>query len=76
MSVNANYPGLPTNAERRGLAAGNLVIFETHLDYRGRSYHAVSIYEFREGKIARETDYFAEPFEAPAWRAQWVERMP
>jgi hypothetical protein len=22
-----------------------------------------------------ETQYFADPFEPPAWRAQWVERM-
>jgi hypothetical protein len=29
----------------------------------------------RDGKIWRDTRYYAEPFEAPAWRAQWVERM-
>jgi quercetin dioxygenase-like cupin family protein len=27
------------------------------------------------GKIWRDTRYFAEPFETPEWRAQWVERM-
>ncbi len=31
--------------------------------------------EFRAGKVARETQYFADPFEAAAWRAQWVERI-
>jgi hypothetical protein len=30
--------------------------------------------EFRDGKVAHETQYFAEPFKAPAWRAQWVEK--
>jgi hypothetical protein len=30
--------------------------------------------EFRDGKVARETQYFADLFDAPAWRAQWVER--
>jgi hypothetical protein len=25
--------------------------------------------------VTRETQYFADPFEAAAWRAQWVERM-
>jgi hypothetical protein len=35
----------------------------------------VSIMEFRDDKVARETQYFADPFVAPAWRAQWVERM-
>jgi hypothetical protein len=23
----------------------------------------------------KETDYFAQPFQAPQWRAQWVERL-
>jgi hypothetical protein len=32
--------------------------------------------EFRDGKVAHETQYFADPFDAPAWRAQWVEREP
>jgi hypothetical protein len=32
--------------------------------------------EFREGKVVHETQYFADSFEAPAWRSQWVERMP
>jgi hypothetical protein len=31
--------------------------------------------EFKGDKVARETQYFADPFVAPAWRAQWVERM-
>ena len=31
--------------------------------------------EFRGGKVARETQYFADPFAPPARRAQWVERM-
>jgi hypothetical protein len=22
-----------------------------------------------------ETQYFADPFEAPAWRSQWVQRI-
>jgi hypothetical protein len=31
--------------------------------------------EFRDGKVVRETQYFGDPFEASAWRAQWVERF-
>ena len=34
----------------------------------------MSILEIRDGKVARETDYFSQPFPAPQWRAQWVER--
>ena len=28
-----------------------------------------------DGKWWRDTRYYAEPFEAPEWRAQWVEQM-
>ena len=37
----------------------------------GPTNYGVSIYEFREGKVARETIYVAESFEAPEWRAKW-----
>jgi hypothetical protein len=30
--------------------------------------------EFRNGKFVHETQYFAGPFEAPAWRKQWVQQ--
>ena len=29
--------------------------------------------EFANDKVIHETQYFADPFDAPAWRAQWVE---
>jgi hypothetical protein len=31
--------------------------------------------EFEGEKVARETQYFADPFAAPAFRAKWIERM-
>jgi hypothetical protein len=45
------------------------------ITYDGGPVYTVSIMEFKAGKVARETLYFADPFEAPEWRAQWVERM-
>ena len=38
-------------------------------------FHVALIFELRDGKMWRDRWYFAEPFEAPEWRAQWVERM-
>ena len=75
MAINQNYPGFPSQTMGRILAAGDLVTSEVTLDYGGQVYRGVSIFEFRDGKIGKETDYFAQPFGAPAWRAQWVERM-
>ena len=40
------------------------------------SADGVSIMEFRDGKVVHETQYFADPFEAPAWRSQWVQVQP
>lgn len=42
----------------------------------GATWHVIVLIELRDGRVWRETQYFAEPFEAPAWRAPWVERIP
>jgi ketosteroid isomerase-like protein len=77
IAINQNFPGgLPTMRFRRTLAGGDLAVLEIELTYAdGSRYLGVSVIELRDGKIAKETDYFAQPFQAPQWRAQWVERM-
>ena len=37
-------------------------------------HYSVSVMEFLDGKVARETQYFADPFEPGLSRAFWVER--
>jgi ketosteroid isomerase-like protein len=77
IAVNRNFPGgLPRMRFRRTTSRGDVVVMEAELAYAdGSLFHGVSILELRDGKIARETDYFAEPFDPPQWRSQWVERM-
>jgi uncharacterized protein GlcG (DUF336 family) len=60
---------------RRILGAANLWITELVLTYDAKPYYTVSIMEFRDGKVVRETQYFGDPFEPGPSRAQWVERM-
>src|ERR1700756_3607127 len=60
---------------QRIIGGGDLWITEFILSYDGKPSHTVSIMEFRGDQVARETQYFADPFVAPVWRAQWVERM-
>lgn len=67
------FPQLPTITPRRLLSAGDIVVAEASLDYGGPVYETVFIFEFRDGRIERETAYWSEPFAAPEWRAQWVE---
>ena len=38
----------------------------------GKTYNWVSIIEFRDGLVWRETQYFAEPFDPPEWRSPYV----
>ena len=61
---------------RRVTGEGNFWVTEYVITYEGKPAYAVSIVEFRDGKLAHETQYFVDPFDAPAWRAQWVEREP
>ena len=68
------FPQLPTITLRRLLSGGNLVTAEALLDYDGPQYETVFIFEFRDGRIAKETAYWSESFEPPDWRAQWVEK--
>ncbi|MDP8955827.1 MAG: nuclear transport factor 2 family protein [Actinomycetota bacterium] len=76
MAINQSYPDMPGVDVRRVLASGDVVMAEVTLKYpKAGSYHGVSIFEFRDGKIVKQTDYFAQPFEAPEWRSKWVEKM-
>jgi ketosteroid isomerase-like protein len=71
----ASQPSKKRFTVRRIIGSGNLWVTELILTYDGKPSYTVSVMEFRDGKVARETQYFADPFVAPAWRAQWVERM-
>jgi ketosteroid isomerase-like protein len=77
LAIEQSFPGgLPTMRFRRTLADGDLAVLEVELTYAdGSRYLGASILELRGGKVVRETDYYAQPFQAPEWRAQWVERM-
>jgi ketosteroid isomerase-like protein len=58
---------------QRVFGNGDLWITQYLIFYDERPIPTVSIMEFRDGKVARETQYFAERFQAPAWRAPWRE---
>ena len=60
---------------RRIVGSGDLWVTEYVLTYDGVPSYVVSIMEFSDGLVARETQYFAEPFDPGPSRAQLVERM-
>ena len=72
--VYGRFETLPVITPRRMLAEGDLCVAEARLDYGGDAYDCVFIFELRDGRIAKETAYWAKPFDAPEWRADLVER--
>ena len=83
------FRGRPTIAAQRGgnpadrhfsvlriRGGGDLWISECIITYDGAPTYSVSIMEFADGLVAHETQYFADPFPAPAARASIAEKIP
>jgi hypothetical protein len=74
-ALRSHHPGRPTGFNiRRMLGTGDLWVTEYTIVYEGHPTYTVSIMEFKNGRVVHETQYFGDPFDAPAWRAQWVEQ--
>lgn len=74
-ALRSHHPGKPSGFNvRRIFGQGNLWVTEYTITYQGKPAYTVSMMEFHEGKVVHETQYFADPFEAPAWRSQWVQK--
>jgi hypothetical protein len=80
-AMNQSYKGEtgtnPKSTLRRILKPGEAWVIEATIDYGdGTPVSAISIIEIGpDGKVVKETDYFANPFDAPEWRRQYAERM-
>ena len=76
--IERTYPGGPPQLSgvRRVEGQDDLWTIESITTYPdGSRWWWVTILELRDGLVAAETEYFCEPFEAPAWRAPHVERF-
>lgn len=68
----SNYPAETSVSFREVRGSGSIWVAEISIGYDGGPPNfGVSILEFRDERIARETIYVAEAFEAPEWRAKW-----
>jgi hypothetical protein len=66
----------PRFTYKRMLGGGDLFVVEGTIDYGdGVPVSYVGVGELRDGKVAKMTEYFANPFPAPDWRAPFVEKM-
>ncbi len=60
----------------RIVGGGDLWVSECVITYDGVPSYSVSIMEFANGVVVHETQYFADAFGAPQWRAALAEPMP
>ena len=65
----------PNFSYKRMLGGGDVFVVEGSSSTATVPVVYVGIGEVREGKVAKMTEYFANPFDAPAWRADFVEPM-
>lgn len=68
----SKYPAETSIEFREVRGRDDLWVTELSVSYDGGPKNfGLAIHELRGDRIARETIYFAESFEAPEWRAQW-----
>ena len=75
IAMRSAYPERLTFQMHRTIGRQDLWVNEYVIRYNEKPVNVVGIMEFRDGKVFRERIYFGEPWEPPAWRAQWVEPM-
>ena len=62
-ALRSHHPARPSGfAVRRIVGEGDLWVTEYVITYEGKSAYTVSIMEFCDGKVLRETQYFGDPF--------------
>ena len=66
----------PTFAALRIEGSGDVYTYVGSVrDPNGETWQMIAIIELRQGKVAKSTSWYAAPFEAPEWRAPYVERL-
>ena len=76
-AINTAYPaeGKWHFTINRLLVEGDAVVTDISVTDGKRHDRVITFSTIRDGKIWKQVEFWPESFEAPAWRAQWVERM-
>ena len=67
----------PTFSVLRIEGSGDVYTYVGAVRYAtGQTWQMIALIELRSAKIAKMTTWYAAPFEAPEWRAPFVDRFP
>ena len=76
-AMNTHYPaeGKWTFKVNQIMAEGNMVVTDVSISDGTRQDRAITFSTIHDGKIWKQVEFWPEPFEAPAWRSLWVEKI-
>lgn len=76
-AINENYPahGRWVFKVHRILAEGDQVVSDVDVTDGVTTGRVITFSTIRDGKILHQTEFWPDPFEAPDWRAGWVEKI-
>jgi ketosteroid isomerase-like protein len=76
VAVNTNYPahGRWEFTIHRMLAEGDEVVSDVGVTDGVITGRAITFSTIQEGQIVQQVEFWPDPFEAPAWREDWVEK--
>ena len=76
-AINTNYPaeGKWRFTIHQIVAEGDVVVTDVTATDGKMIGRAITFSTIRDGKIWKQVEFWPDPFEAPTWRAQWVEKM-
>lgn len=57
------------------IAEGEVVVTDVTVSDGKRTDRAITFSTIKDGKIWKQVEFWPEPFDAPEWRRQWVERF-
>jgi hypothetical protein len=73
-SMQEAFPNPPETTLRRVAGAGRFWTVEGVNDYGDEAWHVVVVWELDdECRILRDTRYYGQKIDPPAWRREWVE---
>jgi ketosteroid isomerase-like protein len=74
-ALRESYPAKLDFTVDRIVGSGYLWVTEYVIRYDGKPVNTISIVAFDGDKVSRENLYFADPFDPPEWRSQWVSQV-
>jgi len=76
-AINTNYPagGKWRFTIHQIVSEADVVVSDVTATDGKMIGRVITFSTIRDGKIWKQVEFWPDPFEAPAWRAQWIEKM-